>query len=455
MKFLSPVVWREGMHLSQHHFQLRDRYFESSGVFALSSLFFKAYGLAGLELDHEALVNGTVRLIHARGVLSDGLAFSFPDDPSPDSLNIGDSFSPTRESHLVLLTIPAYRPGGANCALETAPADDDRRFRAEAAEVMDDTTGQDQKRVTLSRKNFRLALDNEGLGDAVALPLARVRRDRSGDFEYDRSYIPPCLQIGASPSILQMLHRLIEVMEAKARSLTVQRTEGESSADFASEEVASFWLSHAIHSSLAPLRHHLEIKSCHPEDVYAELLRLGGALCTFSIESSPLGLPLYDHDDLEACFGPLDRHIRSHMEVVLPRGAIRVELGPTKQFFYSGKTPDPQDLRGAHWFLEVKVAGSRERVISDVPRLVKVCATRLIDRLVQTAHSGLSLEHVPSPPADIAPRIGAEYFRIETTGPCWNAILEADEEADIGDVGVYAPEALSELDLEIVIAPSA
>jgi type VI secretion system protein ImpJ len=442
------------MHLSQHHFQLRDRYFESSGAFALSSLFFKSYGLAGLELDHEALLNGTVKLIHARGVLPDGLTFSFPDDLLPDSLNIGDAFSPTRESHLILLTIPAYRHGSANCVLEKAPADGDRRFFAESAEVMDDTTGQDEKRVTVGRKNFRLALDNEGLGDVVTLPLARVRRDRSGDFVYDGSYIPPCLQIGASPSILQMLHRLIEVMEAKARSLAVERTQGESAADFASEEVASFWLSHAIHSSLAPLRHHLEIKSSHPEEVYSELLRLGGALCTFSIESSPLGLPLYDHDDLEGCFGPLDRHIRSHMEVVLPRGAIRVGLEQAKQYFYSGKTPDPRNLREAHWFLEVKVAGSRERVIADVPRLMKVCATRLIERLVQSAHSGLPLEHVPTPPADIAPRIGAEYFRIGRTGPCWSAILDAEEEADIGEVGVYAPEALSELELEIVIAPA-
>jgi type VI secretion system protein ImpJ len=442
------------MHLSQHHFQLRDRYFESSGAFALSSLFFKAYGLVGLELDDEALLNGTVKLIHARGVLPDGLTFSFPDDPLPNPLDIGDAFSPTRESHLVLLTIPAYRPSGANCVPEAAPPDGDRRFLAEAAEVRDDTTGQDEKRVTLGRKNFRLALDGEGPAEAVSLPLARVRRDRSGDFVYDRSYIPPCLQIGASRPILQMLHRLIEVMEAKASSLASERTQGESAADFASEEVASFWLAHAIHSSLATLRHQLEIKSSHPEEVYAELLRLGGALCTFSIDSSPLGLPLYDHDDLEGSFGPLDSHIRSHMEVVLPRGAIRVDLKRTKEFFYTGKTPDPRNLRGAHWFLEVKVAGSRERVIADVPRLVKVCATRLLDRLVQTAHSGLTLEHVPSPPADIAPRIGAEYFRIATAGPCWAAIVEADEATAIGDVGVYVPEALSELDLKIVIAPA-
>ena len=49
MKQLSRVVWNEGMHLAQHHFQAQSRYFEDAIQFALSSLFFAPYGLRLVE----------------------------------------------------------------------------------------------------------------------------------------------------------------------------------------------------------------------------------------------------------------------------------------------------------------------------------------------------------------------------------------------------------------------
>ena len=67
MKLLSRVVWSEGMYLGPHHFQVQSRYFEDSIQFATSSLWFSAYGLAGVDLDANALENGTVSLIHAMG----------------------------------------------------------------------------------------------------------------------------------------------------------------------------------------------------------------------------------------------------------------------------------------------------------------------------------------------------------------------------------------------------
>ena len=60
MKLLSRVVWSEGMYLGPHHFQVQSRYFEDSIQFATSSLWFSAYGLAGVDLDANALENGTV-----------------------------------------------------------------------------------------------------------------------------------------------------------------------------------------------------------------------------------------------------------------------------------------------------------------------------------------------------------------------------------------------------------
>src|SRR3954466_8998124 len=83
MKQLSHVVWNEGMHLAQHHFQAQSRFFEDTVQFALSSLFFKPYGLLACELDGNALQNDTVGVVQARGVMPDGLSFDIPASDAP------------------------------------------------------------------------------------------------------------------------------------------------------------------------------------------------------------------------------------------------------------------------------------------------------------------------------------------------------------------------------------
>src|SRR5436189_5541169 len=110
MKLLSRVVWWEGMYLGPHHFQVQSRYFEDSIQFATSSLWFASYGLAGVELDANALQNGTVSLLHARGILPDGLPFNMPEcDDLPQPRVIADLIPPTRDSVIVLLGIPPLR----------------------------------------------------------------------------------------------------------------------------------------------------------------------------------------------------------------------------------------------------------------------------------------------------------------------------------------------------------
>src|SRR5580692_12682181 len=110
MKSLSRVVWSEGMYLGPHHFQAQNRYFEDSVHFCTSSLWFQAYGLSGYQLDAEALRNGTVSLLHARGLFPDGLSFHMPEfDTLPPARQIADLFPPMQDSLDILLAIPARR----------------------------------------------------------------------------------------------------------------------------------------------------------------------------------------------------------------------------------------------------------------------------------------------------------------------------------------------------------
>jgi type VI secretion system protein ImpJ len=446
MRPLARVVWSEGMHLAQHHFQAQARYFEGLSSFALSQLFFKPYGLAGCELDAEALLNGTVSIRHARGIMPDGMPFRFPDDPPPEPLDIRERFSPVHDSHLVLLAIPRDLPGRP-VAVEAESQNGARehaRFLAEPHRLSDEATGEDEKPVVMGRKNFRLQLDGgQADDDRVIMPIARVRRDGAGKFVYDAGYVPPCLQIGASERLLGLTARLVEMLDAKADAL---RAEGSGGAGMAPpRDAARLWLAHALHSSRAPLHHLHQARGAHPEQLFTELSRLAGALCTFSLDSDPRQLPLYDHDAADRCFDALEQHIRAHLEIVLPTTHVTVPLARKGDWYHYGTVADRRCLERAHWFLGVRSTAGAAVVIGEVPRRVKLCSGKHIERLVREAFPGLTLEHEPSPPPALSPRLGTHYFRVRLEGPCWNTIRER------GEVGAYAPDSIPGAEMELSI----
>ena len=154
MKQLSSVVWSEGMYLGPHHFQVQSRYFEDSIQFAASALRFEAYGFVGYGWDAEALRNGTLSLLHARGILPDGLAFEMPDcDPLPAARNITELFPPLADRLTIYLGVPAYRPNAVNCTPPEAHADVRARYSSDRQIVPDENTGRDEKPVHFGRKN--------------------------------------------------------------------------------------------------------------------------------------------------------------------------------------------------------------------------------------------------------------------------------------------------------------
>ena len=306
MKHLSKVVWHEGMYLGPHHFQVQSQSFEDLVHFSTSSLWFAPYGVISCKLDPDALQNGMLSLVHARGLFPDGLAFQMPDaDAVPPILNINELFSSTRESLLVSLAVPARRPDGPNCALDSEPSPVDLRYQAEMLTLPDDNTGRDEKQIQVGRKNIRFTVESQATQDLVTLPVARVLRDGSGRFIFDPSFIPPCLQISASERLLVIARTLVDILDEKSASLSrARRATAQGRAGYSSDEIASFWFVHTVNESLSVLRHLSLSERGHPEQLYMEMSRLAGALCTFGLESHPESLPAYNHDDLGEVFRP-------------------------------------------------------------------------------------------------------------------------------------------------------
>ncbi len=448
MKYLSRVVWSEGMYLGPHHFQLQNRYFEDTIRFVTSSLFFAPWGLIGCQLDAEALRNGTVNLVHARGVFPDGLVFNMPEsDELPEPRNIADLFPPNRDMLGVSLAIPPHKPDGLNCVLpESNDGQTGARFSAEARMLYDETTGRDEKPVQLGRKNIQLLLETEAANGQMTLPVARVTRDGSGHFVFDPGFIPPCVRIEASERLMTLLRRLIEILEDKSTTFSrAGKGDKRGWAEFSTREVANFWLLHTVNSALAPLRHLFLTRRGHPEDLYVEMLRLGGALCTFTLDSHPRELPLYNHERLDECFAQLDDHIRRRLETIVPTQYVQIPMSKRANYFYEGVVTDQRCIDRSRWIFGIKANVGEVEIISKTPQVVKLCSKQFVPQLVQRALPGLTMVHMPVAPAAIPAKVDFQYFSVAKGGPCWDHLVQTRQ------VGLYVPGELPNPTIELLV----
>ncbi len=444
---LSKVVWSEGMYLGPQHFQAQRQCYEDLIHFCSTSLWFEPYGLTGFTLDPESLRNGVVALSHARGIFPDGLIFHMTEsDALPATRQIGDALPPTQESLQVMLGVPLLRPAGANCTLSPEDAILTTRYVAEDQTLYDENTGENPRAVSLGRKNIRFVFGNEPTDGLSVLPLARIVRDATGSYIYDPAYIPPILLASASERLMMILHRLIEILDEKSASLSItRRGASKFQAGFSSGEVAGFWFVHTINSTLTVLRHLYKSERGHPEQVFSEMARLAGALCTFGMESHPQQLPLYDHQNLTQCFRLLDEHIRTHLELVVPTNCIRIPLQSTGRYSYEGEITDQRCLDRARWVLALNSNVGETELIAKAPRHVKLSSSGLLPELVKTALPGLGLTHLPMPPSAIAPKIDFQYFGVSRNGPVWEHIVQTRK------VGVHVPGEFPNPELELLI----
>ena len=371
MKNLHRVVWSRGMFLTPQHFQSQDQYLEDNLQFRLTTSSSVAWGLTAFSIDQESLANGLFTLRACRGVLPDGLAFNIPDaDEPPPGREIAEFFPPTQLELDVFLTIPERRARNVTIAGDdpNEAAKASTRFVSVSHNVLDEAGGTDEKTVLFGRKNFRIAFGGESFDGNSAIRIAQVTRDPTGAYILKRDFIAPLLSIEASEYLLLLLRRLVELLTAKAQSLSgMRRQKGSTLADFAASDVANFWLLYTVNSYLPGLKHYWTMRRLHPEPVYEIMLSLAGGLSTFSLEEQARNFPDYNHNNLGDCFTQLDEKIRALLETAIPSKCIAVPLSLTEKSIYSGVVAKEEHFRKSQFFLSVSAAMGLDDLLKQVP----------------------------------------------------------------------------------------
>jgi type VI secretion system protein ImpJ len=170
----------------------------------------------------------------------------------------------------------------------------------------------DESRFRLAEKHsIALNQDNHGL---VTLPVARVLRDGSGRFIFDASFIPPCLQISASERLLVIAKRWLIFSMKKRLLLSRGAARLPQGAPDILPKKSQVSGSHTVNESLSVLRHLCVSERGHQSSSSRDVESSRARCALFGLDSHPESLPPYNHNDLEKCFGPLNQHIRAHLQ---------------------------------------------------------------------------------------------------------------------------------------------
>jgi len=430
------VVWNEGMLLSPHHFQQWDNYYEELLNSRFASLAPYEWGVLDFQANAEAIANGSFDLLRCRAVLPDGLLVNVPDsDPAPAARPVGEHFNPDAERMSVYIAVPAKRSGAPNFQRNGGAPDQNVRYLQSGAATIDETTGENEQQLSFATSNLRLLFEGELTEGYSAIKIAELERTTTGQLKLGETYIPPVLNIRASPWLEDMLRQLVEILITKSSSLGEQRRQRTTSlADFTSAEVAVFWLLHTVNSTIPNLAHLFRTPVLHPERLYFEMAELAGKLMTFTPDRHPKDIVVYEHEDLYGTFSRLAQDIRDLLETVIPTRCVPIPLEKVRESLYAGRVLDDRLLKEAGFYLAVRADIPEGQLIQRVPRVIKVASRDTIDVVIGSALPGVTLTHASPPPAPIPTRPKFHYFQLDATGMFWERIAGSKA------LAVYVPE---------------
>ncbi len=445
MQQLQKVLWSKGVLLNPQHLQLQDRYIEELLAFRLDALSFFPWGFSRVDFDRESIAGGTLIVTDAAGLLPDGLVFDVPNsDQTPPPLPLAEHWKPDQPEILIHLSIPEHRPGGLN--VSSASGERSTRYIADVVLRRDENTGLAEKPIQVARRNLRLVAEGESLEGSVSVPVARVRRGIGGVPELDPTFIPPLLDIAASPALMSVARRLVELLSAKSTALSgMRRHRNVGLADFGIADVANFWLLYTVNTHLPRFRHLFETRRGHPAALFSAMLELAGTLMTFAQSSHPRELPAYDHADLTTCFTKLDALVRELLETAVPSNHVSLPLRRTEPSVYATALDQDRYLMAPQMFIAISAGMKQDELISRAPQILKVSSADQIERLIRRALPGVALTHTPSPPSQIPIKGNYQYFQLDRSGEDWDAIRMSRH------LAVYAPAELPDPEIELVI----
>ena len=442
---MQKTVWFEGMKLDPHHFQQADRYnlyYINSRIGMINSNY---WGLKSLQIDSAALAGGNFSLINCNGIMPDGMIFNIPEnDPVPKSRNFEGIFSATSERLDVYLVLPVEHTSGKNINLDELQPNDSLRYVMQNSDITDYNTGSNIQRIGIAKPNYQFRFADESLEDFVSIKLGEITRSADGKYKMENQSIPPCIEISASEVLLEHVRNILSTLVSKSKELRGQASINKPELSLTQVEI--LLMLQTVNTFIPILNYYNSSQHIHPENLYTLFLSIVGQLSTFSNLGLRVdALPTYDHKHLTEIFDQVVNEIQMMLNVqkTVERKDIVIPLRRQAETLFVGQLLANQI--SAQFFIAVTGDIPEKKIITELPKNIKVSAFEEIFAVHQAGIQGVTVEYVARPPAGVSVNEKAHYFKINKEGRFWEKIVQKN------NIAFFIASEFKALQMELVL----
>lgn len=418
MTWENKPVWTEGMFLRPQHFQQLERFGTAQLEGRVGGLRPYAWGLTDLQLDEGLLKTGKIALVRCAGVFDDGTPFRVPAEAAaPLPMEVPRTL---RES-VIHLCLPVRRAGTADVALD-ATIQIETRFVAEEFEAADTVYGEATRApLNIGRMQLLLRADGEPMQGYSSIPIARVIERRPDETVLlDPEFIPTVQNHLASPTLTGFLSELEGILHQRGEAIGGRLSAGGSKTV---ADITDFLTLMIINRAESAVKHFAATPGFHPADLYLYLVELAGELATITGPGNrPNFMPVYDHRNISACFGPLMRELRRSLNFATAQKAVPIPLEDRSYGIRVGVIHDGTLLTEAAFVLAARAAVDVEALRANLPRRIKVGSVESIRDLVMRQLSGVEIYPMPAEPRQIPFRANTVYFSVNIRSEHWQQV---------------------------------
>ena len=422
MSWYSKVAWSQGMFVQPQHFQQQTRYVENLVRTRCEGISPYDWGISELRLDTDLLAQGKIAIEKCRGRFDDGTPFDISHaEEGPAVLDV-----PEIQAVTVYLTIPLRRNGMIEIDTENSQ-EGLARYQTKEANVRDSIDNNNNETpLQLANLKYRLALENENLGDYSTIALVHIiERQADGKITLDENFIPPSLNCQSAPRIKRYVEELQKLMKHRADSLAGRISDGGRGANSTSE-MADFLLLQSINRYEPLLKHLSQSQDVHPESLYQFFLQIAGELTTFTKQNRrPSEYPTYVHTELNQTFTPILNELRQSLSAIMEQSAVQFDVQQKGYGIHVAPITDPSIISSGFFILAAKASISTDDLRRHMPQQVKIGPVEQIRELVNLQLPGVPFRAMPAAPRQIPYHSGYTYFELDKNTPLWQQLKKS------------------------------
>ena len=419
MTWYSKVAWSQGMFVQPQHFQQQTRYVENLVRSRCDGIASYDWGIRELRLDTDLLTQGKFAIEKCSGRFDDGTPFDISHaEEGPAVLDV-----PEIQAVTVYLTLPLRRNGMIEIDTENSQ-EGLARYHTKEESVRDSIdNNSNETPIQIANLKYRLALENENLGDYSTIAIARiVERAADGKITLDENFVPPCLNCKSAPRIQRYVDELQKLMKHRADSLAGRISDGGRGANSTSE-MADFLLLQSINRYEPLLKHLAQAQDIHPEALYQFFLQIAGELTTFTKQNRrPSEYPPYLHTDLHQTFTPILNELRQSLSAIMEQAAAQFEIQEKGYGIHVAPISDPALISSGFFVLAAKASMTTDDLRRHLPQQAKIGPVEKIRELVNLQLPGIPFRAMPAAPRQIPYHSGYTYFELDKNSPLWQQL---------------------------------